>query len=304
MLRSARVNRVPALDAAHEVHAALHPSLRVHAVYARNLVTDDALHLRAFSRPHAADRCAATFVLEGAARMGWHEAPLDSAVWLEAGRGATLPHKRGLSVRCEALPTYRALVAEWAPALGDVAPDAPITQWTLDPTGAALAERTWAALRDPPPPSGSLPGLVAGWIGALRAAGVAVHPLAPDTVDETVPARLAELSAALDAHLSLLDAQPMVTDLEAALGVSSRQVSRLVRTLNARYGLNADGWIDLRNRRRTMLAAALLWSPSARVSEVARIVGYASAQAMARAFADAGLPAPRDVSALVASLGR
>ncbi|MEQ1505103.1 MAG: hypothetical protein ABMB14_22910, partial [Myxococcota bacterium] len=286
MLRSVRSTLLPAFDAAFENHAAVHQRFRFHAVHARNLVTDDALLLRAFDRLGRRERSVATVVLAGAALIR----TADDARWVTAGEGFALADKLSLAVRCEAAPTYRAVVFEWSAdlAVGPVA--APLAAVALPAGALAEVERLWQALREPWTPAAIAPRLVEH-LTALRAAGVPLAPVDRSSLAEPVPPRLAEVSEALDAQLSDLAAQPMSVDLEARLGLSSRQLSRLVRELNQRYGFNADGWLDVRNRRRVMVATALLSDRRRPVTEVARVVGYTSAQVMARALADAGLPA-------------
>lgn len=298
MLRSVRSNVFDALDVAVENHAALHPSFRVHAVHARNVVMDDALILRAFERLGQLDRSVATFVLEGEAVVRTGGASLR----VSAGHGFTIARKHAFSLRCEAVPVYRTLVFEWGDALASAAPDAPLGSFPLGTIERAQAEQLWTALRGSWRPA-RMRVRIARHAACLHRHGTGLRPVEPEWLAERVPPRLAQVSAAVDAQLSDLEARPMSIDLESRLGLSSRQLSRLVRALHERYGFNADGWIDVRNRRRLMLATAMLSDPERQVAEVARAVGYTSSQVMARAFASAGLPAPRDVAAAVAALG-
>ncbi|MEZ4239812.1 MAG: hypothetical protein R3F59_27370 [Myxococcota bacterium] len=287
MLRSVRANEVPAFDAAVESHAALDTRSRVHAAHVRNLVLDDALFLRAFPRRGGLERSVVTVVLEGSAvvRAG------GTVARVVAGRGFRLGRKEGLSLRIEAAPTYRSVVYEWPD--DEPAP----TLRTFDGTGAGDA--LYGALRAGAPPDRIL-AMLADHAERLAESGVVFA--APQGF-EPVPDALQRLSSALDAQLGALGAQPMAVDLEQALGHSARHASRLTRELHERYGLNAAGWVDLRNRRRLMLAVALLSRPDAPVAVVAEVVGYRSPQVLARAFAQAGLPAPRDVAEAVRLAG-
>ena len=289
MLHSVRSNVFLALDAAIESHALLHRSFRVHAFHARNVILDDALFLRAFARLGQLDRSVVTCVLEGQACVTTGA----SRSWVSAGEGFWLARKAPLALRCEATPTYRTLVFEWAGAPANAAPAQ--TTFALD-AARPTAEWLWHALRAPialPPIRRRLVRL----FGELQTLGVPLQP--PDNLVEHVPPRLAQISAVLDEQLSQLDAKPMTVDLQERLGLSMRQLSRLVRELHERFGFNADGWIDVRNRRRTMLAVALLSTGTASVADVARAVGYSGAQVMARALATAGLPTPRSIASVL-----
>ncbi len=103
------------------------------------------------------------------------------------------------------------------------------------------------------------------------------------------------LARAVEDQFSRLADQATSTHLAEAAGLSSRQLQRTVRNFSVRYGINAGNWRDMRNRWRVQLAAILLSMPSLTVAEVAAEVGYASHNALARAFSKAGLPAPSEV---------
>jgi transcriptional regulator GlxA family with amidase domain len=95
----------------------------------------------------------------------------------------------------------------------------------------------------------------------------------------------------------------MATDLEARLGVTSRQVTRMVDAFRARFGYGATNWQETRGRRRLMLGATLFTAQGATVGEVARVVGYRRPETLARAFARAGLPKPSHIAGEVSALG-
>ena len=77
-----------------------------------------------------------------------------------------------------------------------------------------------------------------------------------------------------------------------SLGLTERQIHRLVEDFNTRYGINARSWRDARNRWRIQSAALLLSRLELTVADVAREVGYASPNALARAFSKVGFPPP------------
>lgn len=87
------------------------------------------------------------------------------------------------------------------------------------------------------------------------------------------------------------------TKVFAALsGMSTRQTTREVREIVEALPL-LGGFRDTLRIVRLRRAAILLSAASLRISDVARIVGYGSTDAMGRAFRDAGLPAPLAVRA-------
>lgn len=88
------------------------------------------------------------------------------------------------------------------------------------------------------------------------------------------------------------------------LGLSTRQLNRLIADYNERYGFNAGGWIDTRNRRRLMFGATFMTVPGATAKDVAQLVGYQSASAFTRALKSAGLPPPSTIAGEVEKIGR
>lgn len=107
------------------------------------------------------------------------------------------------------------------------------------------------------------------------------------------------LAKALQAQINDLRDSATTTSLGDATGLSARQLQRVTKRFCERYGLNAAGWRDMRNRCRVQLAAFMLSLPHLSVGRIARDVGYSSVNALARAFADHGLPAPARFRRLV-----
>ena len=83
-----------------------------------------------------------------------------------------------------------------------------------------------------------------------------------------------------------------MSDIQAATGLSLRQLSRDVKEFTQTFGLPGEGLRDVARVLRLRAAVVFLSTPGATASEVARQVGYASLDAMGRAFRDAKLPAP------------
>lgn len=76
---------------------------------------------------------------------------------------------------------------------------------------------------------------------------------------------------------------------------STRQTQRDLDALATSYPVVRGGWRAMARRYRLKLAVLLLSAHDAQVAIVAREVGYGSADAMGRAFRDAGLPSPSEV---------
>jgi hypothetical protein len=266
----------------------------VHVVRNDRVVSEDRLHLRAFERRGMLGRPIVTAILEGNARI---EA-FDRLAWLAPGDVSAIESKGAIVMRqSRDGERYESIVVEWEPGALDAARPTGFEKRTLDapalarlrahaerlaardvdvPTAAETASEVLAILGFPRPPARSLL--------------------------EDVPEQTRLLAAALDELLSDLGRRPMAVDLHGLLGLSLRQVNRLVLDFNVRYGFNAVGWRDTRGRRRLMMGATLMTAPGATVEDVARTVGYASPTAFARAMALAGLPPPGEVARCVASL--
>jgi AraC-like DNA-binding protein len=285
VLVSRRDTRCPALGARVSTLALLHTRFRVHLVENEGVVCDDAVAFRAFSRKGEVGRPVATFLLAGRARLRAR----GKEAWLEPGSIALVPAKDGIEMRQEASPRYAAIVVEWEPGtlFGARPDDFSVTATGTLADGLSLAERMRTGDR----------GVVDGLVRLFAPARLDGRPWRDDL---DVAEQFGDLAAALDRALSLLDAQPMSVDLENALGLSARQVNRVVSDFNARFGFNAGTWRDARNRRRLLVSAALFSQPRATLGDVARAVGYRSETALCRAFANAGLPSPGSIAEIVA----
>ena len=90
---------------------------------------------------------------------------------------------------------------------------------------------------------------------------------------------------------------PTLSDLAHVVGRSDRQLARNIGALATAFaapGLRfRSATLDWRMRE----AITFLSAPHATVTQVAKAVRYGSVEAMARAFRDAGLPAPVEVRA-------
>lgn len=292
VVASRRVSRAPRLGAALESIALAHSRFRLDVVRHRNVVCDERLFAHAFERRGRVDRPHLIVVLEGRARLDRPE----GAQWLEPGGLALLPDRRACLVRREG-SRFTSLALEWDPGtLGGAVADPRRGRLT----GGELARlrATVEDLADTPLVHDGATRLAA-MLALLRTAGVPLEAHRAPQLAEPTPVHVALLSRALDQLLSDLATQPMVVDLEQALGVSPRHLQRLVAAYHERYGFDADGWRDALHRRRLQVAAALMTAPSARADLVASTVGYGSPAALCRAFAEVQLPSPTGVRAAV-----
>ncbi len=296
MLWSVRATRLAEARCALETHALLGPRARVHAFLLAGLVSEDLLHLEAFRRVGRLERPVAAFVLEGRAvvRVGKKRQEIF------AGQAFFLDSRAAFSMRQEG-PRYRSVVAEWDRSEA-AKPRGPLEVWTLEDAHGERMEALWERLRGA---AAERPTVRSVWTkldAALRARGIA----GPEVAAFGGAARPthARVAAAVDTVISDLAREPMQVDLEALTGLSSRHLRRLVQALHEVYGYNATTWRDARNRRRLMLAVAMLGLGAHRARDVSRWVGYRTPQTMARAFSIAGYPPPSQVRARTEALGR
>jgi AraC-like DNA-binding protein len=263
--------------------ALIHTGLRLHVVHNERVINEDVLLMRAFARAGHVERPSATVLLGGRARISLG----DHHVWMKPGDVVTVSERGGIQMRQEGEPYY-ALAFEWDAAFGTGEPE----MRTYD--GHARLG-TFGDVAEAVRARGNPAELVAELMSALSALGVPIRAVPASALDEPVPEHMQQLTHALDAALSTLGDQPMITDLESEIGLSPRQLNRLIADYNARYGFNALGWIDTRNRRRLLMGATFMTAPGATVAYVAKQVGYRSGSAFARALRLVGLPPPQDI---------
>jgi AraC-like DNA-binding protein len=110
------------------------------------------------------------------------------------------------------------------------------------------------------------------------------------------PERMRRLWSVIEPLYAEYGATMSIKQIAGALGLSMRQVGRDAKELASTFGLG-DGYRDALLMLRLRTAVVLLSAAEATVVEVARLVGYGSPIAMARAFRDAKLPAPSAVQA-------
>jgi len=166
----------------------------------------------------------------------------------------------------------------------------------MDAGPLALPAACWeasAALVEDPGDAGRLARL----LDALAVAGV-VAPELTQTVCADEPERFRRLWGALQPLYATYGATTSLKQLAASLGMSMRQVGRDAKELSAAFGIGG-GYRDALLVLRLRVAVLLLSAPDASVGDVAKLVGYGSPIALARAFRDAKLPSPSAIQAAV-----
>ena len=136
---------------------------------------------------------------------------------------------------------------------------------------------------------------LADLLDALARAGVVTAEL-PRTVVDSEPERFRRLWGALRPLYQTYGATTSLKQIASSLGMSLRQVGRDAKELSAAFGVRG-GYRDALLVLRLRTAVLLLAAADASVADVAKVVGYGSPIAMARAFRDARLPAPSAIQA-------
>jgi len=160
----------------------------------------------------------------------------------------------------------------------------------------ALSPACWEAARAllARGPSGDVT-VLAAMLDALASANV-IAGTVPGTVMEQEPERFRRLWDALRPLYQTHGATASLKQLAGSLGMSMRQVGRDAKELSKAFGIGG-GYRDALLVLRLRTAVLMLSAPEAGVAEVAKLVGYGSPIAMARAFRDADLPAPSAIQA-------
>jgi AraC-like DNA-binding protein len=137
--------------------------------------------------------------------------------------------------------------------------------------------------------------VLTGSLDALASAGV-ISGSVLATVIGNEPERFRRLWDALRPLYQEYGATTSLKQLAGSLGMSMRQVGRDAKELSTAFGIGG-GYRDALLVLRLRTAVLMLSAEGAGVADVAKLVGYGSPIAMARAFRDADLPAPSTIQA-------
>jgi AraC-like DNA-binding protein len=132
-------------------------------------------------------------------------------------------------------------------------------------------------------------------LDALAAANIIAGTMTSTVIGEE-PERFRRLWEALRPLYQTYGATTSLKQLASSLGMSMRQVGRDAKELSAAFGIGG-GYRDALLMMRLRSAVLLLSAPEAAVADVAKLVGYGSPIALARAFRDAKLPSPSVIQA-------
>lgn len=169
---------------------------------------------------------------------------------------------------------------------------------SASPVERALAAPVWSAAERVVDLAGhddrSFESALRALLAALAADGVvSAETVERATQPPSAPLRL--LWSALRPMAERLDLLATVQQVSDAMGARPREADRLLRAFLAAFDLVGPAWRPASLHLRLKLAVVFLSAEAASVTEVARVVGYGSTVAMARAFQEAGLPSPRAV---------
>lgn len=299
------------LDARRSFHGAFHPHLWIHVVEQVGCL-DEALfpHLGS-ARPSAGRR------LVGLSLAGHSLARFDEQSVANApGHGIACEGRGTFRGRAESVgaTSARSVNIDWDAAhfgeartgreLVRVSSLAELTH-RVDALVSAIT-RAW----DAPTETREVAAQAASLLALLRAEGIAVPRVTPEDLSWQAPPELRATSRALDRTLSLTRAMPMLVDAEAAAGLSMRTIQRWLPRVRRAWGYDddaiataPDGFRAFRRRTQTARACLFMSRPGATTEGAARVLGFASPNALCRAFADAGLPSPGQVRGRLRALG-
>lgn len=289
MICGNRRSTIAALNTSIETAYLIDVSHRFHAFRLTGVIDDSLLHQPFLPTRILYRQPALTILLRGhlLARFG------SERRWLEPGEGYVMRPHADLSWRM--LGGCHGLTFAWHGPATDLPEE---TFFKISPEQLTRIERATDAMFEKSNCERAMRVHHAA-IDALRST-----QLVPARVFETTPCDPAyqALMMAVDARLSNLADEPMQVELQDELGISERHLRRLTSEVFKRYGLVDANWGKARARRRLSTAVAFMGNPAATVSLVAQQVGYHSTQAMARAFARAGFPAPSRIRATLDQL--
>lgn len=144
----------------------------------------------------------------------------------------------------------------------------------------------------------SLEAAVRDLVARMAAHGLITEPGAAKTLKDP-PAPIARIWRALKPTIEHLALSVTAADLGAGIDMSSSQVERAFRRWATAFALVGPGLKSMTHLLRLNTAVLFLSAEDASVAEVALATGYGSADAMARAFRDAGMESPSAVQKLL-----
>lgn len=193
--------------------------------------------------------------------------------------------RRDAPYRAKGTPTFRALELHF------------VEKDMLVPFGEVkLSDASWQAAKDAVDlgkhkSDEELLVPICDLLRALAADGIVAQSVVDVATKQGSPT-FARLWRALRPMVERLYLAPTMSEVSQNTGMSERQIDRHVRAFVDAFGLVGAGWRPATKHIRLRLAVLLLSAEEATISDVAKMVGYGSTDAMARAFRDANIPPP------------
>lgn len=293
MIRLLRTAGLPRVGASLSCFDALHSRFRIRVYRSRRVTLDEDVLCPNLSWSGPGSRVRLDLLLSGHARVR------DAATqrWLEPGTFSVGSRLSNMYTRTSGDPLVMILCDWELGSLGTRVPEG--TTGKLAPAEAGrLLQLAGALERAEPWALGEATVCLAE---TLRVLGAPFDVWSAGDLAEPWDPQGHVMANGLGATLSRLEDKPMLVDLETALGLTRRQVNRLVTTFADRYGCNGSSWRPMLERWRTCCAATLSTAPGARTEEIAQAVGYSNATVLCRTFQLTGLPSPGAMPRAVAA---
>ncbi len=280
-MRYERSAGLPELGASRRFVLLLRPGLRLYVVHSQGITVES----RVFRQnPYS------WVASDGPRPCGHLIIPISGAyIARRAGRETSFEERQALldvdrvfDERWDGSP-FEALCLEWSAEYGEQLQR--LGELRLSPADHAFFRAITDALVHDTLSEGDFRAL----IETLRAIGVPLHPYAQLDLG-AAPCGAVELARAVNAAHTRFDCHPDLADLEAMLGISSRQIRRRLQALGPWWVSPGSDWRSTLRQARVRLAPSLATARGATVERVARTLGYRSATALLFALDAEGIP--------------
>jgi transcriptional regulator GlxA family with amidase domain len=159
----------------------------------------------------------------------------------------------------------------------------------------ALSPSTWRAAHDVAAAVASTKSDAREGATALLRALAADGILAPGASSLRHAPRFAALWQGLGPLIDAVELTATLDQLGETSGLSRRTLIRTLQSFIPTFGIVGESWRDATHRLRLKCALLLLSAEEVSVAEVATATGYASPEALGRAFREGGLEPPSHI---------